>query len=229
MKGNNYLLVLKIYFFIFFIFFSLKAIAQENDVRMTSWGMTKDQIINAEGRQPENIESSDNDEILDYNLVLDNRNVLCTYHLLNGRLYKVVYRYYWGKWQNDLPKDFSSRKSSLYTFFQSLDKKNYKLTSGWYVPQERYSQIGDDLGDCLGIYQKIKPFDNLAYVENCFNKISNERSINGPILYADINYENDNTKVTLSFPLKNHEFKNTILCWVEFESKKSNKFNQSDF
>jgi hypothetical protein len=199
------------------------------DVRKTRWEMTQSQIIAAEGRQPLSVgEGFDNDYVLDYEIYIDSRKVLCSYHLLNGRLSKVTYRYYWGNWQKDSPKTFNTRTSSFASLFSSLNKRGFALSTGWYIMNEKYSAIGKQLIKCLGIFQREKPFANLEIVENCFNGILNSYP-KSAIGYAKIRYENSRTQLTLSYPLQNHQFKNEILGWVVFESKSYNKYNQSDF
>lgn len=192
--------------------------AQTHDVRSTSWGMTMGEVLDAEGRKPEKVEDGySNDKILVYSLFIDDRSVDCSYHFLNGRLFKVTYRYKWGSWQRDQPQDFKSRYYSLSSLFSALQEKSYKLETGWHLLNEKYSERGKSLKNCLGEQYANRPFDNLDKVESCFNSSAGS-GINSP-LYAKINFENHKTMVEISFPLKNHEYKNQFIGWITFESK----------
>jgi hypothetical protein len=203
---------------------SKKCLSQNFDVRNTIWGMTMQEVIESEGRNPEQTEKGyNNDDILLFTLFIEKRKVDCGYHFLNGRLVEITYRYNWGTWQSDQEKDFSSRYYSIFTFFNSLNQKNYRLTEGWYILNAKFSETGKRLSACLGDLQSKTPFAKLNKVEECFNKIAN-LGVNGD-LYANIRFENQRTRIEVSFPLKNHDFKDKYIGWITFDSK----LNSSDF
>lgn len=191
--------------------------SQTYDVRATRWGMTMQEVIESEGSDPESNEKGfDNDVVLSYTLFIESRKVNCNYHFLNGRLTKVSYRYYWGSWQDDQKKDFKSRYYSISSFFKSLTQKNYHLSYGWHILNEEYSETGKKLSTCLGDLQFKTPFADLNKVEACFNQVTDlESKVNSS---ARIEYKNQRTRIVISFPLKNHEYKDKIIGWVTFES-----------
>lgn len=227
---NTYHKFIKLTISLTLLFASHLLHSQDFDVRQTKWGMTKDQIIEAEGRQPVNMykESFSNDYVLEFDLIIESRNVSLNYHLLNGKLHEVTYIYFWGDWdanRADDPKELFKRITILYPIFDFLDKRAFNPDSyGWHFMNEATSERGINTSKCLGPAQFKRPsksinsdwprmnYEDSKLIEHCLNKFA------GTNIFADYKYENNRTSVRLRFPLNNNEFKDKIISWITFRS-----------
>lgn len=211
--------------FTIFLLLTFVVSGQTFDVRQTRWDMTMDEVVKSEGMEPSRTEKGyEHDLILVYDIYLESRLVNCSYHFLNGRLYKVTYRYHWGDWQRDQSKTFSNRYSSIYTLWKSLEKKKYQMTRSWHFLNQFMSPQKDMLIACLQSELQT-PFRNLDKVEQCFNSVVDVSK--GPPMYAMIDFENARTEINCKFPLKNHDYKDSFIAWVTFTSKSNGE--RSDF
>lgn len=205
---------MKKYLTVLILIYFTKTFSQ-SDLRNVKWGMTVEEVKNAElpsvGVLEKNIvgfannQNMYNGEQLAFdNVNIDNSNVTIYYYFENGLLNKATFRFNYSIYNSDnSTKSLSMRFRDMSVIFNSLKERNFN-TFGWV-----------EIAECLG-YENAKKYTNeiLEKVEICsMNKLNMQ-------LY----FQSSRTNVEILIPTKKDTFiYSKYIGFVKFKSNLSIK------
>jgi hypothetical protein len=182
--------------------------------------MSFEDVKKTEGMTPssEGLDKLIGQVILEYEIMIEQREVVLTYLFTNSQLSGVTFRYYWGYWQKDKNKhSISDRLYSIANVFRTLENKGYIPFGKWRFPRGYYSEY-KDFTDCQ---QYSGPFkytnNNIKKLQNCYDIAMKNPKIVGKSILS-LEYNNEQTNVYLRFPTPKYDYQtyHDIICWIKF-------------
>jgi len=180
-------------------FFCLSFLVQSQDVRNATWGMTMKEVIESEGREPDEVykdligrkngvnQYSGKIKIR-YDIAINRLNVILIYTFEANALTSASMAFETSDWLKD--KSFSTRMNQLLDGLTYMEEKGLAVGNQWSVGYKKTIDFPN--GFFNGIYQN---FEKLAeWVEN-HNDLGNYSSLVS-------NAENSRTFFEVSYPIK---------------------------